>query len=319
VRDLHLADGPHATFKLSYQQGRNAMGWGDILVADADGKHPRKLALGYWPFLNAAGTHLAFAHGPRGASHIRVLELKSGDEEEWNSAAGAATDPALSRDGKLLAYSVMSGGKSQIAILNLAQARATATGVRDGDGVIHLAFPPALIATPANARFPTLSADGSSVVFTHTRSKPDDKKCDRDVVRADLSTGAQSVLQRPDAVGCPDDPALSLDGRKLAFSRGATHRTGWHVFVVDLEDLAHPRQVTSGPDEFAPQFTEDGSLLFSGRHARQPGGDTIDESDDGIDQIPATHLTDGTYKVTTLVRGRGPLFRPTLGRADSGY
>jgi TolB protein len=114
------------------------------------------------------------------------------------------------------------------------------------------------------------SPDGN-FLFTSSTTGPDSSPA---IVRINIETGKKQPITAPPPGAADLDPAVSLDGRSLAFLRtsGFAKRDVW---VVSLSSEAHPeaspRRLTSDQaDARRPQWMPDGrQLIFSSdRHGR---------------------------------------------------
>jgi Tol biopolymer transport system component len=177
----------------------------------------------------------------------------------------ASTDlyePSLSPDGRLLAYTTLAGGASEVFVRDLRSgvARQVSTGgeawepvlghgsiaytqgarvvVRDlrSGASVAVALPGAALSEPS------LSADGKRVAFT-ARGAGDGNTS---VYVRDLATGATLLVSRasgaagPPAMGASSHPSLSADGQRVAFTSDAWNLSASKcnpargIFVRDL-------------------------------------------------------------------------------------
>ena len=75
--------------------------------------------------------------------------------------------------------------------------------------------------------------------------------------------------------GLERSPALSPDGRRVAFARLAPGGRDFDVFVADLA-TGEVRPLAAGPrHEFAPTWTPDGKSVLYARETPDAGGDTM--------------------------------------------
>jgi eukaryotic-like serine/threonine-protein kinase len=152
------------------------------------------------------------------------------------SGPGWAAEPALSPDGSLVAFVSTRGGGVDLWV----------TDVKGGE-------PLRLTDDDAADRSPDWFPDGSALAFVSTRTGM------AGIWRV-ARLGGAPVLLLPDAV----DPAVSPDGRRLAFSR--TGPTGYaRIAVADLQEAARPwRFLTSDEglwDHSQPVWAPDGRRL----------------------------------------------------------
>jgi Tol biopolymer transport system component len=189
----------------------------------------------YEPALSGDGRLAAFtvatvpADGGLGgtASRVFVRDLRGGVTRAVSPAdAGFASNPALSRDGRFVAFTATARGahvpRLFLADLRTGTTRALTTA-RDG-AVVD----------------PQLSADGRVLAYTAIRGGLSRVMVRRDGGPAEVASRSSGAGGTP-ADGAAGDPALSADGRRLAFASDAPNlapakpdRTRG-VFVRDLE------------------------------------------------------------------------------------
>ena len=222
-----------------------------------------------------AGTTSGISHGLRASSHDpaisgdgRLVAFVSGDavvirgrdgrHERTVRVAGAAlSEPALSADGGVLAFSATRGGDSSVLVRDLRDAETTTLARGDAyepalsaDGrrvalidrgalrVIDRAGGTARTLAREGAGSPSISADGSRVAFTLRDAARRTR-----VVVTDVDSGTQQLASRrvAPAIGSSGAPALSPDGRFVAFTSDAYNldprkcNSARGVFVRDLE------------------------------------------------------------------------------------
>jgi Tol biopolymer transport system component len=277
--------------------------------------------VGVYPTMNRAGTEVAFAEGTHdtGRLVIRNFASRLGDVvEEWTAPGGVdAGMPAFSADGRKLAYVGRAGANDlDVFVIDLHHERHRGGPHAELD---RTTAPPRVRYTPSpvhlsarvsdeggEARFPTFSPDGGSVVFS--RMKPNPGPCDAEIVRADVETGRIEVLVGKDA--CAMGSALAPDGRTLAFMRfGGSDPNPDHADLWLLDLATHAMHVIApGVDVEAPIFAPDGALMFSNNIL--PGRTGTTE----LDVIDAVELRAGTNARRVLVPGPGLFFRPSIAR-----
>jgi Tol biopolymer transport system component/predicted Ser/Thr protein kinase len=156
-------------------------------------------------------------------------------------APGWETDPALSPDGSLVAYTSNQEGDSGIWL----------TGYRGGTAV-HLAPSQGIDEKPA--WFP----DGSAIAFASDRSGS------WSIWKVPVLGGSAAV-----AVENARDPAISPDGARIAFERIDANGDS-RIYIAPLADPGHAYRVTSGMGsalmgESDPAWSPDGaSLCYAG-------------------------------------------------------
>ena len=105
--------------KIAYDRGEN------ILVADADGTHSKKIADGAWPEISPDGASVAFntegdaKNRPGPERHIAIADVASGKVTVLpNIPSDNCFGPVWSPDGKQLAFSIMADKAWQLGLVN---------------------------------------------------------------------------------------------------------------------------------------------------------------------------------------------------------
>jgi Tol biopolymer transport system component/DNA-binding winged helix-turn-helix (wHTH) protein len=156
-------------------------------------------------------------------------------------AAGQATDPAVSRNGRRLAYS-QGHVRQDIWHVELA-------------GGSEAAGPPReLISSTREDGWPQYSPGGGRIAFLSDRSGSRQVYvCDADASNPLRLTSLAGGVQRP-------YPGWSPDGEKLVFAARTEANTD--VFVIDVRGGA-PRRLTKEPSaEYHPQWSRDGKWIY---------------------------------------------------------
>jgi len=180
----------------------------------------------------AAGLALAFLRPPAEAAR----GLPPGRPVPVSSGAVLDTEPAISPDGSRIAYASRVNGQADLYVVDA-----------------HGGQPLRLTDDPADDTSPAWFPDGSSLAFvSHRLGRPDVWKIGQ------LGGGATLLLA--DA----RDPAVSPDGRRLAFVRADSLDID-RIGVADLADPASARLVT-GPDDGLwdhrePAWSHDGERI----------------------------------------------------------
>jgi Tol biopolymer transport system component len=233
------------------------------------------------------------------------------------SATGWEGQPALSPDGRLVAYASDAAGNADIWVTDLATGEAAR-----------------LTNSPADELDPSWSPDGRSVVYTGSRLG------DTALWRVPAHGGAPELL-----VSAGEEPAVSPDGTRIAFSR--RDKSGYQrIAVTDIADRSGARLLT-GPDDGmldhrAPAWSPDGTRICyaDSRNlwivSSAGGPATRLTVDNGGDREPAWSA-DGRYiyfssvregpqslwrispsggAPTRLTQGTGPESQPTLSRGS---
>jgi len=205
------------------------------------------------------------------ASRGRSGELPDWTPRQLTSDPGWEAEPALSADGSLVAYSSNRGGNADIWVI-------------DSRGGTSLR----LTDDPADDHSPAWLPDGSAVVFVSDRTG-------RPAIWQVPRLGGTAVLLVPDA----EDPAVSPDGTRIAFSRlgsSSPHR-------VAVAELADPTRATV--------LTGDGDGLFGHRHPSwSPDGTTLAYADQrSLWLIPARGGR-GTRLTSDYAKDERPVWSP---------
>ena len=166
----------------------------------------------YEPRLSAAGRQLAFsALAPRagGRSEVFVRDLRSGRSRRVSGPGEEAWEPTLSARGTVVAYTAAGpGGESHVVVRDLKRGRVATIASPAGSG---LAFEP------------SLSAAGRRVAFV---ARPGGTRQTQVFVR-DLRARTTQLVSRadgpdgPPGMGSASHPAISGDGRRVAFTSEA--------------------------------------------------------------------------------------------------
>ena len=199
----------------------------------------------YEPRLSADGRRLAFSAlaGDAGTrSEVFVRDLRSGRTRRMSGASEEAWEPVLSAAGSVVAYTAAgAGGESHVVVRDLRSGRRTAIGSPAGSG---LAFEP------------SLSGSGRRVAFV---GRPGGTRQTQVFVR-DLRRGATQLVSRadgrdgPPGMGSAGHPAISGDGRRVAFTSDAWNlspekcNSARGIFVRDLARATTTR-VSAGDGE----------------------------------------------------------------------
>src|SRR5438046_5332781 len=105
--------------KIAYDRGEN------ILVADVDGTHSKKIADGSWPEISPDGTRVTFntegdaKNRPGPERHIAIADVASGKVTVLpNIPSDNCFGPVWSPNGKQLAFSIMADKAWQLGLVN---------------------------------------------------------------------------------------------------------------------------------------------------------------------------------------------------------
>ncbi|MGD9697268.1 MAG: calcium-binding protein [Thermoleophilia bacterium] len=245
------------------------------------------------------------------------------------AADGASGEPAISADGRLVAFSSFAANLSDDD-----EDPGVDVFVRDLDtGVTTLVSRPDDPAAPAfsGSGNPSISADGGVVAFeTAAPLAPGDSNVAIDVVARDTAAGATVLVSRADgAAGAVGDgssfsAAVSADGRHVAFASQAENLSGddapgvQDVYVRDLvagtTELVSRATGAAGAggdaDSSLPAISADGRFVAFESDATNLSTEDVD----GARDVFVRDLAAGT---TTLVsRADGPSGAPGDGRSE---
>jgi Tol biopolymer transport system component len=174
---------------------------------------------------------------------FETSESSRGELAVWVARGGRLTrigtdiyEPALSADGRLLAYTSVDG------VFLRALERGRAVRLSDGD-----------------AWAPVVDADGSRVAFTRGRR----------VVVVDVASGSEQEVAPPAASMSASEPSLSADGSRVAFTARGASELDTGVYVRDLRSgvtvLASRADGASGPPALGasahPSLSADGTRV----------------------------------------------------------
>ncbi len=219
------------------------------------------------------------------------------------SAPGWEAEPALSPDGSLIAYASDEAGQPDIWLVD-----------SHGGSTLRLTD------DPAADRSPSWFPDGTAVAFVSERGG-------RAGVWKVSRLGGSAMALVADAV----DPAVSPDGRRIAFARPGPQ--GERIFVATLGDPESARRITSDGDGLwehrHPAWSPDGkTLCYSGHRdlwiVPSTGGPARRlTSDDEVDvecvwspsgrHVYFSSYREGTLALWRVPSGGGPAERVTLG------
>ncbi len=304
------ADGRHVTFEAYQQQLKLALQQGEISVqtrsagagapvpvsrVDAARRGPQS---SYNPSVSADGRFVAFesAEGNRnfakryGAIRVFVRDARSGVQRQVRPSEGrfsrSAFNPAISADGSAVAYqAVLPSGRTQVLVTQLASRRTVLVSRRGRSGP----------AADADTYEPSISADGRRVAFTSAARNLGAGGHRSQVFVRDLERGTTTKVS--DGAGAASSPALSGDGRHVAFveghSGGRTRirlhdlRSGATVAVSGRADGIALRPAVSANGRFvAYAAVAGGRSTVMLRDLRRPRAVVVSRAD-GRDGAPA--------------------------------
>ncbi len=257
--------------RIAFTSFRN--GKGDIYVMNADGGDARRLttspAYDDLPAWSPDGRRIAFTSDRDGSLQIYAMNADGGGQTRLTSSLGSDYSPTWSPDGHRIAFRSDRDGNSEIYAMNAdggGQTRLTSSPGSDNspswgpDGRIAFASDRgdgsrtsiwAMNADGSDQRRitirprafwsesrPSWSADGKKLLFL----------ADRDVPVGNIEIYSMNADGTGDArlttyPGHDDAPAFSPDGRRIAFSRGASFLST-EIYVM-AADGSGPRELTT--------------------------------------------------------------------------
>jgi Tol biopolymer transport system component len=182
---------------------------------------------------------LVFASDRSGASQLYAMPLAGGTARQITHASGSATRPAVSPDGRLIAYEYDADGTSEVRVVR-------------ADGV------PVRTLRGDDARAPAWSPNGEKVAFAAQRA----------IWVVDADGGSPVRLTGEDPKAVDGEPTWSSDGERIAFFR--FHTDGRGEVMVMRANGAEPRTVVANVAT-APAWSPDGSRIAYVDLSSSPG------------------------------------------------
>jgi len=172
--------------------------------------------------INVLLCDLSAAHA---GSHTKPVDTSNTPPGESDSQS--AYNPAVSADGRSVAFQAVSGGRTRILVQTPRGVRSVVSGRTAGSTRFSDPFEPGI------------SADGSRLVFTRSHGVVGVGRSGGSSVEVqDLKTGKRLMVARS-----ASDPAISADGRFVAFSSEAEDLPGGGGPGIYLYDLATKKTV----------------------------------------------------------------------------
>ena len=242
--------------------------------------------------ISADGRHVAAAGSTGEPYAVLLYDRRTGTAQEAarasDEAGGGVSQhqayaPAISDDGRYVTFTTTApnlGEEGTRTRMNVV-VRDTATGTTT------------LITRGANdgSYDPAISADGRHIAFSSsaTTLDPGDRRRDLDVYVHDRQTGRTELVRRPRGASSAIRPAISGDGRRIAFIAEHTPagRRAVRRFLVHVHDRAAGTMTT---------------IARSARRAEPLDRDEVDLSRDGRHVAYVTRRA--TIEVADLVTGR---------------
>jgi Tol biopolymer transport system component/DNA-binding winged helix-turn-helix (wHTH) protein len=242
------------------------------------------------PSFSPDGTRVAFAWtGPDGErSHIYAKLVGQGEPVRLTTGAAEDMWPAWSPDGRSIAFQRFARGETSLLVI-------PAMGGREQD-IAHLgtgeqATTVSQLSWSANGKSLFAVDGGPETAWTW-------------ITRVSVESGDKVRITFPQAEYRDESPAVSPDGTRLAFTRGAGF--GMNIYVVELGDQGHtPRSITSDTlliESLA--WSPDGRyLVFS---AARGGGSALWQvpADGSSHPVPLTGGGENSHEVAISGQGR---------------
>ncbi len=185
--------------------------------------------------------HIAFSAGALepGRSNVYVYDLAKRRLRRLTHGRGVEFDPALSPDGRRVAWRSIRGGNEEVRV-----ARA------DGTNVHNLTRNPALDYAPA------WSPDGRRIAFASTRGNANEIPH----IWVMAADGSDAHVVTRAFTG--EYPAWSRDGRRIAFATNQPLRQDGFDIVVVGTDGSNPHRITHNDlYEMGPSWSPDGRWI----------------------------------------------------------
>lgn len=193
-----------------------------------------------------AYTLVFVAERPDRPASIFTISAGGGPEQPLIVSEDPVADPAISPDGRRIAYVGLLDGQQQLFVANA-----------DGsDGRAITFFPPSRISNPA------WSPDNNRIAFVSN---------DAGLDAIYLIDADGTNLIRPwESTRAETDPAWSPDGSQLAYAQDTTGRRTFQVFARSLAPDSRPVQLTEAGQNFSPAWSPDGTrIAFISTRTRQ--------------------------------------------------
>src|SRR5512139_1683371 len=270
-----------------------------LWIVNADGTGHRPLTTGRFndvaPRWSPDGTRLLFVSDRGGSSQIHVMWLDTGRSQQVTSAERAPVTPVWSPDSRTIAFTMAVPDK----VAPLVTLPAPPPGAewappakvvdrlvyrfdQVGDlapATVHLFVVPAeggtarqvsgaghSLGSAASRRrsAPAWSADGKNILIAANTTDPAKLEVrDTEIWAFEVATGAARRLT--ERFGPDDDPAVSPDGKLIAYTGYDDRKTGYQVarlYVMNADGTGRRELLADfGRDALLPQWTADGTGL----------------------------------------------------------
>ncbi|MFE4968738.1 hypothetical protein [Streptomyces sp. NPDC056660] len=229
---------------------------GGVLVRDLTTGKLTHAADGTDPSLSADGRRLAYTTG----TGLRLLDRRTGRTERLDTGLPAGFGPG--------SHARLSGTARYAVFTASSDADGPVVFLRDRDKhTTERISPPKPTWEPRSAGAPTVSDDGSRIVYQYTYSNGPRGDDWSDIWLYDRATGKRTQIDRS-TDGSPTtreslNPALSADGRTVVFESADTHLVpadtdnSWNVFV---------HHIATGVNDRIQGYGRDAAVSADGRY-----------------------------------------------------
>lgn len=238
---------------------------------------------------------------------------------------GNSIDPSISADGRYVAFASRAGnlapgtkaGKLEIYVKDVMTGKVALASRADGASGAGAEY---------NAYSPSISADGRYVAFaSFAKNLSPDASGELQVYVRDLAADTTTLVSRASgpggavADGSSNEPAISADGRKVAFASSAHNlaaglpASSENVFVRDLDSGATELVSRAGGADGAPgEFSTEPSISADGRYVAFSSRSALGTDDVDLEHFPEdVFVRDRAGQTTTLVsRASGATGKP---------
>lgn len=262
-------DGRQIAFRRVLPQGTS-----QIVVKSYLGGPERKLA--EWPYASAEQSWKSIPvardicwsadgewvigtgrNSPGEAANLFAIAVKTGETRRLTRSSQryvVDSGPALSPDGRMLAFSrVTELGGTDLYILPVS------------DHLVPAGDPIRITFDHRNSNAPAWTGDGKAIIFSSDRQRP--RGLWRIAVSGTSDTQTRQLPERLAGIGEDADyPAISRDGRRLAYSQAAVDLNIWEVHLPDRPGQAATAAnlISSTRLDLFPDFSPDGKKIAFG-------------------------------------------------------
>jgi Tol biopolymer transport system component len=215
----------------------------DLCAVNADGSRETRLttigATDFYASYAADGSQIVYSSRRDGSFLMYVMNQDgSGQQKLGPSNLGGIYAPAISPDGRSIAFTAASGGAQNIWVMD-----------RNGGNPRQLTF------FGGNSVDAVWSPDGRQIAFASDKDDPEGEQLSHYIVNID-GTGLRRLETGISDTGGRSD--WSPDGRWLAFYAGPRNDREIYLLAID-GSVVH--QLTDGGSNLAPSFSPDGQWI----------------------------------------------------------